>query len=402
MSARMRPLSPPDRPWGAAAYGTEGAPQPGGPGPRLIQVIPSLQVGGLEKGVVRIAHHLNARVDQVIVTLSTSGPLATGFPSRTRVIAVGDRHPPDRWNALRLTRLFRSLRPDIVHTRNWTCIDAIVAARLARVPVVIQGEHGRDATDPTGRNWRRQRVRRMLAPLVTQFVTVSRDLARWLIEDVRVPARKVRTIYNGVDTCSFSPGDREAARRGLGVPDGWKVVGTVGRLDPVKDHEGLIQAFARVPQDGPVLLVLVGDGPLRARLATAVARLDLQDRIRILGDRDDIPLLLRSFDVFVLPSVGEGVSNALLEAMATGLPVVATQVGGNQELVQEGVTGRLVEARCPEALADVITAYVKNTELARRHGAAGRVRVEREFSLTRMLAAYEELYREHLSLEAHP
>jgi sugar transferase (PEP-CTERM/EpsH1 system associated) len=242
----------------------------------------------------------------------------------------------------------------------------------------------------------------MLAPLVTQFVTVSRDLARWLIEDVRVPARKVRTIYNGVDTCSFSPGDREAARHGLGVPDGWKVVGTVGRLDPVKDHEGLIQAFARVPQDGPVLLVLVGDGPLRGRLATVVSRLDLQDRIRILGDRDDIPLLLRSFDVFVLPSVGEGVSNALLEAMATGLPVVATQVGGNQELVQDGVTGRLVEARCPEALAAVITAYLKNTELARRHGAAGRARVEREFSLTRMLAAYEELYREYVPLEARP
>jgi sugar transferase (PEP-CTERM/EpsH1 system associated) len=306
---------------------------------------------------------------------------------------MAEHHPSDKWNALRMARLFRAFRPDIVHTRNWTCIDAVIGARLAGVPVVIHGEHGRDASDPHGRNPFRRRVRRLLAPLVTEFVTVSRDLARWLTEDVGIPARKVTQICNGVDTDRFLPGDRDAARRAIGVPDGLAVVGTVGRLDPVKDHTGLIRAFVEGLAHRAAVLVIAGDGPTRPELAALVRTLGVDDRVRLLGERDDIPLVLRALDLFVLPSVGEGISNAILEAMATGLPVVATRVGGNGELVSDGLTGRLIEPRSTAALAQAIRQYLDAPLLAKMHGRAARGRAERDFSLERMLAGYSDLYR---------
>ena len=369
---------------------------------RIVQVIPSLRVGGLENVVVRLVEHLVPLAEQAVVTPAGAGPLAERVPVGGPGGPLGEAHRQDRWNALRMARLFRRLRPDIVHTRNWTCIDAIIGARLAGVPVVIHGEHGREAADPEGRNRRRQQVRRLLSPFVTEFVTVSRDLARWLIEEVRVPARKVRTIYNGVDTERYALGDRAAARRALGIPPDWTVAGTVGRLDPVKDQVGLIRAFAQVANKGPSVLVIAGDGPSRRQLEALVGELALGDRVRLLGERDDVPLILRALDIFVLSSIGEGISNAILEAMATGLPVIATRVGGNSELVRDGLTGRLIEPRSPEALAEALAAYGDDPGLARAHGAAGRERVAREFGLDRMRAAYTALYRQYAALEARP
>ena len=365
--------------------------------PRIAQIIPSLRVGGLEKVVLRLVESLGDPIEHLVVTPSIDGPLRQHFPRSVRVVPMAEHHPSDRWNALRMARLFRAFRPDIVHTRNWTCIDAVIGARLAGVPVVIHGEHGRDASDPQGRNPLRRRVRRLLAPLVTEFVTVSRDLARWLTEDVGIPARKVTHICNGVDTDRFLPGDRDAARRAIGVPNGLAVVGTVGRLDPVKDHMGLIRAFAEGVAYRAAILVIAGDGPTRPELAELVRTLGVEDRVRLLGERADIPLVLRALDLFVLPSVGEGISNAILEAMATGLPVVATQVGGNGELVSDGLTGRLIEPRSTAALAQAIRQYLDDPVLGKMHGRAARDRAERDFSLERMLAGYADLYRRCLA-----
>jgi sugar transferase (PEP-CTERM/EpsH1 system associated) len=370
--------------------------------PRVVHVIPSLRTGGLENIAARLVRHLDSRYEQAVITPYRSGPIAQTLPAGVTVIAMAERHPPDRWNAFRMARLFRTLHPDVVHTRNWTCIDAIMGARLARVPVVIHGEHGRDAVDPEGQNRTRRRIRRLLAPFVTQFVTVSRDLARWLVQDVGVPSRKVRTICNGVDTDRFASGDRKAARQALCIPAGSAVVGTVGRLDPVKDQVGLIRAFARTAGAIPSLLLIAGDGPCRAELEAVARATGCQDRVRILGERGDIPTVLRALDVFVLPSLGEGISNAILEAMATALPVIASRVGGNRELVQDGVTGLLVEARRPDILSEAMLGYLTDSRLAAAHGAAGRARVEREFSLERMLANYDELYERYLPVETRP
>ena len=365
--------------------------------PSIVQVIPTLRGGGLEKVVVRLAEYFAPRMRQAVVAPAPTGPVSQLFPAEVTVVAMADQRRPDRWNALRMARLFRKLKPDIVHTRNWTCIDGIVAARLAGVPIVIHGEHGREAADPEGRNVGRRRIRRLLAPLVTQFVTVSEDLARWLVNEVRIPARKVCTIYNGVDTRRFSSEGRDFARRALGIPDRSVAIGTVGRLDPVKDHVGLLRALAHMSADQQALLYIVGDGPCRSQVEAAVRSLGLSQRVRLLGDRQDVPEILPGFDIFVLPSLGEGMSNTILEAMATGLPVVATRVGGNPELVVHEVTGLLVEPRSPDSLIIALSRYVEDSDLRVAHGRAARHRAEAEFGLRRMLSAYDDLYSRHLA-----
>ncbi len=355
-------------------------------------MIPTLRVGGLENVVLRLTDQLQSVLDHIVITPSGDGPLRTRFPEGVPVIAMAEHHRPDRWNALRMAQLFRALRPDIVHSRNWSCVDAILGARLARVPVVIHGEHGREAVDPEGRNALRRLGRRLLAPMVTQFVTVSHDLARWLVEDIGLPARKVLPIYNGVDTRRFSPGHRQAARAALDIAPGSIVIGTVARLDPVKDQTGLLRAFARVADDPRALLLIAGDGPCRAELEITVSALGLRGRVCLLGERNDVPRILAALDVFVLSSIGEGMSNTILEAMATGLAVVATRVGGNPELVVHGVTGLLVEPRSPDALAAAMRHYLEDPVPMARHGRAARELAQSEFSLERMVGAYEQLY----------
>jgi len=364
---------------------------------RIAHVIPTLRVAWLENVVLRLTDQFRAGFEHVVITPSGDGPLRTRFPEGVSVVAMAERHRPDRWNAVRMARLFRALRPDVVHSRNWSCVDAILGARLAGVAVVIHGEHGREAVDPEGHNPLRKRLRRLMVPLVTLFVTVSRDLARWLVEDVSIPARKVTIIWNGVDTRRFDGRDRQEARRALAIPDGVIAAGTVGRLDPVKDQIGLLRAFARIADDPRALLLIVGDAPCRREIETSVASLGLEGRVRLLGEREDVPRVLAGLDVFVLSSLGEGISNTILEALATGLPVVATRVGGNPELVVDRSTR---PPRSSEALAAALKHCLDEPALAARHGRAGRARAETQFSLDRMVAAYGALYARLLQTTA--
>lgn len=361
--------------------------------PVVVHAIYSLATGGLENGVVNLINTAGLRFRHVIVCMTTAGPLRDRLKPAVEVLSVGKRPGQDPLAFVRLVRLLRALRPTIVHSRNWAALDAILAARLAGVSVVVHGEHGREAMDPEGRNARRNRIRRLLHPLVSQFITVTSDLERWLVEDVGLPERKVLTIPNGVDLTRFGHADRRGARRSLGLPEDGLVLGTVGRLDPVKDQAGLLRAFADLlPAHPEAWLVAAGDGPCREELLGLAARLGVSGRVRFLGERLDVPAVLATMDLFVLPSIGEGMSNTLLEAMASSLPVVATRVGGNPELIEDGVNGRLVRAQDPGALAAAIAAYLDDSHLRALHGKASRERAADHFGLERMTEAYVSLY----------
>lgn len=362
-------------------------------GPVVAHVVHSLETGGLENGVVNLVNTAGLHFRHIIVCMATAGALRARLNPAVEVVTIGKRSGHDLAAVVRLVRLLRAIRPAIVHSRNWAALDAIPAARLAGVGVIVHGEHGREATDPEGRSGRRNRIRRLIHPLVTQFVTVSSDLERWLIGAVRLPARKVTAIPNGVDLARFGHSDRQEARRSMGLPDGSLVVGTVGRLDPVKDQAGLLRAFADLlPAHPEAWLMVVGTGPCREDLLGLAARLGISDRVRFLGERLDVPLVLAAMDLFVLPSIAEGMSNTLLEAMASSLPVVATRVGGNSELIEEGINGRLVPSGDPGALAAAIGSYLDDSHLRALHGKASRDRVAGSFSLERMSEAYVNLY----------
>lgn len=368
--------------------------RPVGPEAVVAHVVHSLGIGGLENGLVNLVNWATPGLRHVIVCMTSNGPFGARLRPGVEVLALDKRSGHDVRTFVKLVRCLRRIRPQVVHSRNWGTIDAVLAARLAGVATIVHGEHGRDFADPDGRDRRRNRLRRFLAPLVSRFVTVSEDLHRWLVRDIGVPARKVVTIHNGVDTTRFAPADRVAARGALGLAPERPLVGTVGRLDPVKDQAGLVRAFARLrAHGGDAALVIAGDGPCRDELVGLVSSLGLGGHAFLLGERQDIPRVLAALDLFVLPSIAEGISNTLLEAMATGLPIVATRVGGNPELVEDGVNGILVPRQNPDALASTIGRYLDDARLRDVHGEASRRRAVERFGLGRMCADYTRLYR---------
>lgn len=285
----------------------------------------------------------------------------------------------------RFFKLMRELRPAILHTYNLSALEYNATAALAGVPVRIHAEHGRDAGDPQGLNWKHNLLRRLMVPFVDRYIPVSLDLQQWLRNVVRIPDAKNQLINNGVDTDHFTPG----------TPPAQFVVGTVGRATDVKHQAGLIDAFAvlrtLLPAQ-PMKLVIVGDGPLRAKLAAQAEAAGLGESVWLPGARSDIADLMRGFSVFAMSSLAEGTPVTLLEAMACRLPVVSTAVGGIPELVAEGETGALVPVRDPQAMAQALARYAQDPALAARHGAAARERIERTNSIAAMVQAYVALY----------
>ena len=257
-----------------------------------------------------------------------------------------------------------------------------------------------------GSNRKYQLIRRAYAPFVTRFVALSRDLDSYLRDRVGVPGRRVEQLYNGVDTGSFHPAVAGRARiDGCPFQDPrlW-LVGTVGRMDPVKDQTNLARAFIEVLRLHPearkrLRLVLIGDGSLRADVERVLREGDALGLAWMPGERSNVPDVMRGLDCFVLPSLGEGISNTILEAMSSGLPVVATRVGGNPELVEEGLTGRLVPSADPRAIGAGDT---RTTSWTKQRRAGTGERAGSASSRTSASIAwsdrYDELYADALEL----
>lgn len=371
------------------------------PRPLVVHVVYRFDIGGLENGLVNLINNLPVACYRHAVVALTG---ITDFRfriDRPDVEFVALNKAPGHGITLypRLYRLFRRMQPSIVHTRNLAALEASVPAWAAGVPVRIHGEHGRDAGDFDGSNRKYRWVRRLYRPFVTRYVAVSRDLGVYLTESVGFSEDRVEQIYNGVDGKRFAPAEGATA-----AIDGYPfadprlfVVGTVGRMVEVKDQLTLAHAFVHALRGQPHLqerlrLVLVGEGPLRAEALRILEGAGLAHAAWAPGARSDIPAILRGLDCFVLPSRGEGMSNTILEAMATGLPVIATKVGGNAELVEDGRTGRLVAAGDVAGLAAAIVSYASDVDAARAEGREGRRKVERLFTLEAMAKRYQQLY----------
>lgn len=374
--------------------------------PLILHVVYRFAVGGLENGVVNLINRLPAaRWRHAVLSLTEVEPQMRARIRRSDVDFIEMRKGPGHlWREYpRLVASLRRLRPAIVHTRNLAALEAQVAARLAGVPVRIHGEHGWDVHDPDGTSRKYQWVRRAYRPFVQHYVALSRQIEHYLQHRVAVPAACISYLCNGVDMARFGTPPADTDRRTVlrtapfSLAADSLVVGTVGRLQTVKDQALLLNAFARAIACKPELrsrgrLVIVGDGPLRADLESLIDALGLRQYVWLAGEQSDVPAWLRSLDLFVLPSRSEGISNTILEAMACGLPVVATDVGGNSELVEAGVTGELVAAGDVEALAHRLARAIDEPARLQAQGRAGRRRAEQRFSLDAMVAGYESMY----------
>jgi sugar transferase (PEP-CTERM/EpsH1 system associated) len=367
--------------------------------PLIAHVVFRFDVGGLENGVVNLINRMPPDTYRHAIVSLTD---ITDFRARivkSDVQFFALNKAPGHGFVLypRLVRLFCGIRPAIVHTRNLAALEATVPAWFAGVRVRVHGEHGRDVGDLDGSNRTYRRVRRVYRPFVSRYVAVSQDLEQYLHHGIGVDSTRIVRICNGVDTTRFAPADRRAPIEACPFtdPDLW-IVGTVGRMQAVKDQVTLAHAFAAAVKSSAVAnrmrLVMVGDGPLRAEVERILDDAKIRHLAWLPGERSDIPDVLRGLDCFVLPSLAEGISNTVLEAMASGLPVVATRVGGNPELVDDGTTGRLVPPADSVAMARAMLSYFEDRDGARDHGRTGRKNVVQRFSLERMVDDYISLY----------
>jgi len=377
------------------------------PCPLIAHIIHRLDTGGLENGLVNLINHMPARYRHAVICLTDYTAFRERIQSAEVAVYALHKKPGQDWGIyVKLWRLLRQLRPAIVHTRNLATLESQLPAALAGVKVRLHGEHGWDANDPDGSRylW----LRRLLRPLVAHYIPLSQESEIYLRERVGVAPGRITRICNGVDSDRFQPAANgraelpvpgfapvdSAAAPGAAAPA--IVIGTVGRMQAIKDQLTLAQAFVqlvRTTPAGPRLrLALIGEGPLRADIAALLEQAGVMAQVWLPGARNDVPALLPALDIFVLPSRGEGISNTILEAMACGLPVVATRVGGNSELLVDGETGVLVAPGDPTALAAAIRGYVDDPDRRQAHGSAARQRIEQHFSIHSMVAAYTALY----------
>jgi sugar transferase (PEP-CTERM/EpsH1 system associated) len=361
-----------------------------------VHLLHRFDTGGLENGVVNLINSLpQFRHAVVAITEITDFKDRVKAPG-TRFIAL--HKPPGQglWLYAKVYRLLRELKPAVVHTRNLGALEFQLPAWAARVPLRLHSEHGWDMDDLGGISRRNQRLRRFYGWPVHHFIALSGAIERYLTGPVGFAPARVSRICNGVDTTRFRP-DTPA-------PEAWPfwrgehlVIGSVGRQQAVKDPLNLVEAFLQLrelcPTQWPRLrLAMLGGGPLLESARRRLAEAGAAGQAWLPGDRSDVAQLLPQFDVFALPSRAEGISNTLLEAMACGCVPVATAVGGNPELVEDGANGLLVPAEDAAALAEALGRLVQSPELRGTLASEALERAKKRFALDGMVASYGRLY----------
>jgi glycosyltransferase involved in cell wall biosynthesis len=384
-----------------------------------MQLVLSLSPGGTERLVIEICRRLRPSVDSLVCCLDKAGEWAPELTSTGVPVFAFERQAGFRPSlAIRVARLIKRHDVDVLHCHHYS---PFVYGELATVLLGLPGlttprhhvrlvftEHGRLSNTPPSakRRW----VNPLLARLPGRLCAVSADLKRHMVAE-GFPPDRIQVLYNGIDTGEM-PGEDERcrARAELGLPRDAYVIGTAGRLDPVKNLSALIDAHAALAQQRPgARLVIIGSGPMQPELESQARARGIGDVVHFSGYRADVRRLMASFDVYVNCSTYEGVSLTILEAMATGLPVVATRVGGNPEVVIDGVdgvdgvdedTGILVPTGSP-ALALALVALASNPIRRRALGDAGRQRVVRDFSIDRMVDEYARAYGQTFSANSN-
>jgi glycosyltransferase involved in cell wall biosynthesis len=390
---------------------------------RVLQLIHSFGLGGAERVVTTLAVNMDRQRFEVIpCAIECSGPFeedlkTAGVPYRIlgrqrRSILTGPLFAADCQRLLvSLTELLKELSIDIVHTHlTQTSLLGIVAARRAGIPRVCTTVHSvvmssrKARWDP--RVFLLRAAINKVFPQADRFIAVSQEVNRAIRRHTSIPSERILTIPNGVDLDQFHmPADRRTLRDRLGLPADRLVAVTIGRLTRLKGHIYLQAAMASIPPEQRPLLLIVGDGPDRNELELRTTTMELNRDIRFLGNRRDIPTLLAAADLFVLSSLWEGLPLVLLEAMAAGLPAVVTAVGGNPDVVENGISGMLVPPGDEQALANALSSLLNNPLQREYMGQAAWQRVDRYFSAKKFVEAHERLYEtlfaEHGSRSPH-
>jgi glycosyltransferase involved in cell wall biosynthesis len=359
--------------------------------PKVLQVVLSLNPGGTERLVVELVRRLRPELSMAVCCLDEEGTWGEGLRREdVGVTALRRREGFQPGLGRAIARIAAQHCARVVHCHHYSpFVYASIAKLWSPQLRIVFTEHGRLSDAPPSA--KRRTANRVLAHAPHGVVTVSSELKQHLVAE-GFPTGKVSVIYNGIDVGVVPGRDMRArVRLELGIPDEAVVVGTVARLDPVKDLETLIRAVGQQELRAPMILLVIGDGSERGRLEASAREVGAESFVRFLGHREDARDLLSACDLYANSSISEGISLTILEAMAAGLPVVATRVGGTPEIV-DATCGRLVPPRDPDALARTLAVLAADPVLRQRLGQEGRNRVEQRFTLERMVREYRDAY----------
>ncbi len=364
--------------------------------PVIAHVLHRLDRAGAEVLAAALARDLRDRFEFVFFCLDGLGPLADELIDDGFIVEALDRKPGlDRGLAKRLHQRLAHHRVDVIHTHQYTPFfySALSRGLLQSSPPILFTEHGRHV--PDNPSLKRRLANKLLLKQADRVTAVSAFVKQALIKNEGIPSQRITVVHNGIDPGTGpTDDDRAAARELLSLSPDRPVVMQVARFHPVKDHATALRAWSIVHAQLPdALLVFVGDGPQRENLEQLTAQLGLTDAVQFLGSVDNARQIIPAADLCMLTSLSEGLSVTLLEAMAAGKPIVATDVGGNPELVIHGKTGLLAPSRDPEALADCIMQLLPNAPYAKLTlGSAGRARLLTDFTADQMHAHYAQHY----------
>jgi len=366
---------------------------------RVLHVLPFFAYGGTELVVRRLIANLDAPdfEHRVCAMRGYDPQLVRSAQLEDRFVQAGNSAEQLQFPLRRLVGIMRQLQPHIVHTRNWGALEAAFAARLAGVPCVVHSEHGYDLDMLDGLPFRRRVIRRGLYAFVHRLFTVSQELRTFHAKQAWLAVDRLQVVYNGVDTESYfaDAAARVQTRKQLDVPEKSLLIGSVGRLVAIKNYPLTLRAVATLVDNGyDVHLAIAGAGPEEENIRNVAAGLpQLQGRLHLCGFTHQTSSFLNGLDIFVQSSEAEGMSNTVLEAMACGLPLVVTGVGGNPEMVAHGENGFLFASGDGRALALHIESLINNQELRVELGRKSRLRAVQLFSLDRTMTEYRNLYQ---------
>lgn len=370
---------------------------------RILHVIPQIGVGGAERQLLELIVRSDRAVVEHQVLYYNDARDTDQMAAYQRLGVAPARVPRNRarpWRFIRdLAAMIRAARPDVVHC--WMGSGAVwgrFAAMLAGARNIIVVYRGTRLSRVY-----MQRLNERLTGRRVHYMSNSRACARIIAEQLHLVAAKFHVVYNGVDASRYQvPSDRAALLSELGLPDDRKLVVTVARLTPVKDYPTLLRAARRCRGQLPVRFLIVGHGELDAELRAVASQWDLDDTVHFLGLRHDIPRILRSSDLFCFTSLSEGFPNALLEAMAAGLPIVTTDFPGAEEVIDHGSTGFVVRSGDDEAVYSAIRELVEKPDPGREMGDRARQRAQGSFSMEAMVRNTLSYYRTILNGSARP
>ncbi len=361
--------------------------------PTIVHVVHSLEGGGTERTLVALLQAFDAdRFRHAVVSLRNAGALASQLPDHVACYPLGEVGNA-RLAAWKMSRMIRPLRPAVLHARNTGCwSDALLAGFLLPGVQVVLGFHGLDVGSSFSR--RHRLVAKIGGKCGARFASVSYAGASQLHREIGIPEEHIEVLQNGVDLDRFSAADAETrrnVRKSFAFPDSAFVIGNIGSLTPVKGQALLIDAVAQLSRGMELRLLIVGDGPLRAALLRQASNAGVADRVCLAGIRDDVSELLSAMDAYVCSSASEGMSNAVLEAMAGGLPIVATDVGDNPMMIRDGRDGLIIEPHSSTAIVHAIRALVDSPDLRASLSVAARNRAQ-DFDFERTVQEYERYY----------